>query len=158
VSYEQSTTRRTARTIRTATNDNISRNWGVEGDTDDPAVVAMRYRLMRTFLATLAFSQGVPMIAHGDELARTQQATTTPMRRTTSSPGSTGARRPAEGARGVHAPAHRHPSAHPCCGAGISFAARSCGLGAQDVTWLGPNGKELTDADWRNPQAHALAC
>ncbi|HVE79060.1 MAG TPA: hypothetical protein VNA89_09380, partial [Gemmatimonadaceae bacterium] len=33
----------------------------------------IRYRTMRNFLATLAFSQGVPMIAHGDEIGRTQQ-------------------------------------------------------------------------------------
>ncbi|MGH7665558.1 MAG: glycogen debranching protein GlgX [Gemmatimonadaceae bacterium] len=53
-------------------NDNISRNWGVEGDTTDPKVMEIRLRSMRNLLATLAFSQGVPMIAHGDELGRTQ--------------------------------------------------------------------------------------
>ncbi|AHG89780.1 glycogen debranching enzyme GlgX [Gemmatirosa kalamazoonensis] len=52
---------------------NISRNWGVEGDTDDPAILDMRYRSMRNFLATLVLSQGVPMLAHGDEIGRTQR-------------------------------------------------------------------------------------
>ena len=33
----------------------------------------MRERIKRNFLATLAFSQGVPMISHGDELGRTQR-------------------------------------------------------------------------------------
>jgi glycogen operon protein len=54
------------------TNDNLSRNWGAEGPTDDPAILDARDRAMRNFIATLAFSQGVPMISHGDEIARTQ--------------------------------------------------------------------------------------
>jgi isoamylase len=51
---------------------NRSWNCGVEGPTDDPDVVALRERQKRNFLATLLLSQGVPMIAHGDELGRTQ--------------------------------------------------------------------------------------
>jgi glycogen operon protein len=52
---------------------NRSWNCGVEGDTEDPAVVELRARQQRNFLTTLLISQGVPMIAHGDELGRTQQ-------------------------------------------------------------------------------------
>ncbi|WP_449385140.1 glycogen debranching protein GlgX [Cellulomonas soli] len=52
---------------------NRSWNCGVEGPTDDPAVQALRARQQRNFLATLLVSQGVPMLAHGDELGRTQQ-------------------------------------------------------------------------------------
>jgi glycogen operon protein len=44
----------------------------VEGDTDDPAVNALRARQRRNFFATLLLSQGVPMILGGDELGRTQ--------------------------------------------------------------------------------------
>ncbi|MEP6797107.1 MAG: glycogen debranching enzyme, partial [Lapillicoccus sp.] len=51
---------------------NRSWNCGVEGPTDDPAVRALRLREQRNFLTTLLLSQGVPMIAHGDELGRTQ--------------------------------------------------------------------------------------
>jgi glycogen operon protein len=51
---------------------NRSWNCGVEGPTDDPAVLALRARQRRNFLATLILSQGVPMIGHGDELGRTQ--------------------------------------------------------------------------------------
>ena len=53
-------------------NNNISHNYGVEGPTDDPAILDTRYRQMRNMLATLLFSQGVPMICGGDEIARTQ--------------------------------------------------------------------------------------
>ena len=54
-------------------NDNRSWNCGVEGDTDDEEIIELRYRQQRNFLTTLIFSQGVPMIAHGDELGRTQR-------------------------------------------------------------------------------------
>ncbi len=57
----------------TAHSNNLSWNCGVEGPTDDPAVVALRKRQMRNFLATLFFSQGVPMLQAGDEFARTQR-------------------------------------------------------------------------------------
>jgi glycogen operon protein len=51
---------------------NLSWNCGVEGPTDDPEVLALRARMKRNFLATLFFSQGVPMMLMGDELSRTQ--------------------------------------------------------------------------------------
>jgi isoamylase len=54
-------------------NSNNSWNMGAEGPTDDPAINALRERQMRNFLATLLLSQGVPMIAGGDEFARSQR-------------------------------------------------------------------------------------
>jgi isoamylase len=51
---------------------NRSWNHGVEGPTDDPEIQAFRAREQRNLIATLLLSQGVPMIAHGDELGRTQ--------------------------------------------------------------------------------------
>jgi hypothetical protein len=51
---------------------NSSWNCGVEGETDDLEVVALREQQKRNFLATLFLSQGVPMVLHGDELGRTQ--------------------------------------------------------------------------------------
>jgi isoamylase len=51
---------------------NISWNCGVEGPTDDPAILALRARQQRNFLATLFLSVGVPMVTMGDELDRTQ--------------------------------------------------------------------------------------
>ncbi|AKN59702.1 glycogen debranching enzyme [Corynebacterium pseudotuberculosis] len=52
---------------------NRSWNCGVEGDTDDPEVLSLRARQRRNFLTTLLLSQGTPMIAHGDEMGRTQK-------------------------------------------------------------------------------------
>ncbi|MGO4603608.1 glycogen debranching protein GlgX [Terrabacter sp. 2YAF2] len=51
---------------------NRSWNCGVEGPTDDPGIRDLRLRQQRNFLTTLLFSQGVPMMLHGDELGRTQ--------------------------------------------------------------------------------------
>ncbi|MEV5508392.1 glycogen debranching protein GlgX [Streptomyces orinoci] len=51
---------------------NRSWNCGAEGETDDPGILALRERQMRNFIATLLLSQGVPMLSHGDEFARTQ--------------------------------------------------------------------------------------
>ena len=52
---------------------NRSWNCGVEGPTDDPEVLALRAQQRRNFLATLALSQGVPMLLYGDEVGRSQQ-------------------------------------------------------------------------------------
>ncbi len=54
-------------------NHNRSWNCGVEGETDDPEVLALRGRQQRNLLASMLLSQGVPMLLHGDELGRTQQ-------------------------------------------------------------------------------------
>jgi glycogen operon protein len=51
---------------------NSSWNHGVEGPTENEEILRLRHRQRRNFLATLMLSQGVPMIAHGDELGRTQ--------------------------------------------------------------------------------------
>lgn len=53
--------------------ESYSANYGVEGPTDDAALIALRERQKRNFLATLMLSQGVPMLLAGDELGRTQQ-------------------------------------------------------------------------------------
>ncbi len=52
---------------------NRSWNHGVEGPTDDSDIHELRERQKRNILTTLLLSQGVPMIAHGDELSRSQQ-------------------------------------------------------------------------------------
>jgi isoamylase len=57
---------------RDGTDDNRSWNHGAEGETDDPAVNALRARQQRNFLATLLLSQGTPMLLGGDEFGRSQ--------------------------------------------------------------------------------------
>ena len=57
---------------RDGTDDNRSWNCGVEGESDDPEINALRARQQRNFLATLILSQGTPMLLGGDEFGRTQ--------------------------------------------------------------------------------------
>ncbi|HEU5117899.1 MAG TPA: alpha-amylase family glycosyl hydrolase, partial [Isosphaeraceae bacterium] len=57
---------------RDGANDNRSWNCGVEGPTDDPEINALRTRMRRNFVATLLFSQGVPMLLAGDEIGHSQ--------------------------------------------------------------------------------------
>ncbi len=53
--------------------ENYSSNQGHEGPSDDPAIEERRWRMQRNFLATLAVSQGVPMLLAGDEFGRSQR-------------------------------------------------------------------------------------
>ncbi len=53
--------------------ENLSNNWGAEGPTDDPEIMARRERVKRAFLATLMLSHGTPMLLGGDEMGRTQE-------------------------------------------------------------------------------------
>jgi glycogen operon protein len=73
VSYNEKHNEANGEGNRDGESHNRSWNCGVEGPTDDPAVNDLRGRQQRNFLTTLLLSQGVPMIAHGDELGRTQQ-------------------------------------------------------------------------------------
>ena len=58
---------------RDGDNTNLSWNCGVEGPTDDPAIVALRERQMRNFATLLFLARGVPMVVAGDEFGRSQQ-------------------------------------------------------------------------------------
>ena len=57
---------------RDGTDDNLSWNCGVEGDTDDAGILDLRARQVRNFLTILMLSQGVPMMVMGDEARQTQ--------------------------------------------------------------------------------------
>ncbi|MBB5936093.1 glycogen debranching protein GlgX [Streptomyces zagrosensis] len=72
VSYDEKHNEANGEDNRDGENHNRSWNCGTEGESDDPQVRALRERQMRNFIATLLISQGVPMLSHGDEFARTQ--------------------------------------------------------------------------------------
>jgi isoamylase len=72
VSYNEKHNEANGEDNRDGSNDNHSSNYGAEGPTGDPEIVATRDRQQRNLLATLLLSQGVPMICGGDEIGRTQ--------------------------------------------------------------------------------------
>jgi isoamylase len=73
VSYNQKHNEANEDNNKDGADNNDSWNMGAEGPTDDQAINALRERQMRNFLATLMLSQGVPMLAGGDEVARSQR-------------------------------------------------------------------------------------
>ena len=73
VSYEHKHNLANGEENRDGTNNNRSRNYGVEGPTDDLSIIAVRDRQIRNMFSTLALSTGVPMITAGDEFGRSQQ-------------------------------------------------------------------------------------
>ena len=158
VSYERKHNEANGESNRDGHNDNISRNWGVEGDTDNEQILNYRYRAMKNFLATIAFSQGVPMISHGDEMARTQKGNNNAYAQDNETTWVNWdldwRRKELLGyTRRILAIRQSHPvlrRKHFFRGAPIDDS------GIKDVTWIRADAGELTEQDWRDPNATSL--
>jgi glycogen operon protein len=72
VSYNEKHNQANGEDSRDGESNNRTWNCGAEGPTDDPEINKLRARQKRNFIATLMFSQGVPMLLGGDEIGRTQ--------------------------------------------------------------------------------------
>ncbi len=72
VSYNQKHNLANGEQNRDGENHNLSWNCGAEGPSDDPAVEALRRRQIKNFLTITLLALGVPMLAMGDEVRRTQ--------------------------------------------------------------------------------------
>ncbi|MBY0383436.1 MAG: glycogen debranching protein GlgX [Xanthobacteraceae bacterium] len=57
---------------RDGSNDNSSNNFGIEGPTDDPDIIALRRQLRKNQLACLFLAQGIPLLLAGDEVGNSQ--------------------------------------------------------------------------------------
>jgi glycogen operon protein len=73
VSYNDKHNEANGEDNRDGSNDNLSWNCGWEGQTDDPAIEALRERQIKNFAVILMLGRGVPMIVAGDEVRRTQK-------------------------------------------------------------------------------------
>ena len=143
---------------RDGSDNNRSWNHGVEGPTDDPAVLAARRRTTRNLLATLLLAAGVPMLVAGDEFGRTQGGNNNPyclddetswvdwrlepwqedLRRTT-----------------AHLLALRRD--HPVLRQDRFFAGRPVHAdGTKDIAWFGPEGQEMDHGRWHDPGLRTL--
>jgi glycogen operon protein len=161
VSYERKHNEANGEGNRDGHDDNISRNWGVEGETDDPAILDARYRMMKNFLATVAFSQGVPMLAHGDEIARTQRGNNNAYAQDnelTWMDWDLLARDPRrqdllDFAQRVFAIRQANPvlrRRHFFRGTEVTVE------GHKDLTWFAPDGTEMTHRDWHDRSRRAV--
>jgi glycogen operon protein len=73
VSYDHKHNEANQEENRDGSDDNLSWNCGAEGPADDPGIKSLRERKKASFLTTLLFSQGVPMLLAGDEFQHSQQ-------------------------------------------------------------------------------------
>ncbi|GJG85136.1 glycogen operon protein GlgX homolog [Gemmatimonadetes bacterium T265] len=158
VSYEQKHNEANGEGNRDGHDDNLSRNWGVEGETDKPAVLARRRRAVRNYIATLAFSQGVPMLAHGDEIGRTQGGNNNAYAQDNATSWVDWDLAPwqeelRDFTRRVIAIRH----ANPVLRRRSFFRGRPVGAaGAKDLAWLRPDGSEMTQHDWNDRSRRTL--
>jgi isoamylase len=138
------------------TDDNRSWNHGAEGETDDEAVLALRARQQRNFLATLLLSQGVPMLLGGDELGRSQDGNNNAWCQDneiswfdwSSADGEL-----LEFVRRVIRLRREHPVFRRQSFLSGSASPRS---GLPDVWWFRPDGRRMTQRDWTNPDTKTL--
>ena len=151
VSYNEKHNEANGEGNRDGESHNRSWNCGVEGPTDDPEIIKLRSRQIRNFLATLMVSQGTPMIAHGDEIGRTQLGNNNVYCQDSELSWMDWSltERNAElleFTRKVMA-LRKH---HPVFRRRRFFAGTPIRSGAQtrDIAWLTPGGQEMTPEDW----------
>jgi glycogen operon protein len=155
VSYNEKHNEANGENNQDGTDDNRSWNCGVEGPTDDPAIVALRERQQRNFLTTLMLSQGVPMLLGGDELSRSQGGNNNAWCQDNEiswinwDVGEHGERL-LEFARRVIFLRRNHPVFRR-----TQFFDGS-GKDLPDVWWMRPDGRKMTQRDWRNGEARAI--
>jgi glycogen operon protein len=157
VSYERKHNEANGEDNRDGNSDNASRNWGVEGETRSAQVSRLRDRMMKNMLATLAFSQGVPMISHGDELGRTQKGNNNAYCQDNDISwlqwtDDDSQKELLDFARKVFAITRTNPLFRRR----RFFAGGPISGGVKDVSWIRPDGGEMTLEDWGNPKNHIL--
>ncbi|MEA2250578.1 MAG: isoamylase [Solirubrobacteraceae bacterium] len=158
VSYNDKHNEANGEDNRDGTDDNRSWNCGVEGDTDDPEIVELRWRQQRNFLATLLLSQGVPMVLGGDELGRTQHGNNNAWCQDNEISWYEWGLREGQGA---HLEFTQRlielRRDHPVFRRGKFLAGREQeGSGLPDVWWFRPDGRRMTQRDWQRGDAHTL--
>jgi glycogen operon protein len=141
---------------RDGTDDNRSWNCGVEGPTDDPAVLELRGRQRRNFLATLLLSQGVPMLLGGDEMGRSQGGNNNAYCQDNEISWYDWEHN--EGALVAFTQRLlQFRRDHPVFRRREYFQGRPLrGGGVDDLAWLAPDGTEMTDADWQEGYAKSM--
>jgi len=134
---------------------NLSHNQGVEGDTDDPAVLARRRATTRTLLATLLLSQGTPMLLAGDELGHSQGGNNNAYCQDNETSWLDWARADTALAAYVARLAALRRLAEPL--RHTQWWPPRPGAGQGGVHWLQPDGTPLQPADWEDGRQQALA-
>ena len=137
-------------------NHNRSWNCGIEGETDDVDVRALRMRQKRNFLATLFLSQGVPMLVAGDEMGRSQKGNNNAYCQDNEVSWlnwnlNKEDRELFKFVKNLIQLKKKHPS----------FRRRNFFQGhsikdKKDIIWLNPDGQEMSDQQWQHDFARSL--
>ncbi|HET7100845.1 MAG TPA: glycogen debranching enzyme GlgX, partial [Terriglobia bacterium] len=158
VSYNQKHNEANGENNRDGTNDNASWNCGAEGPTEDAAILALRRRQQRNFLATLMFSQGVPMLLSGDEISRTKKGNNNSYCQDNDiswldwnldAP----RRELQEFTRSIIKLFRKHPALRR---RHFFYGRKIRGSEVKDLTWFRPDGHEMNGEDWNNPEARCF--
>jgi glycogen operon protein len=157
VSYDRKHNEANGEGNRDGTDDNRSWNCGVEGETDDADVRALRRRQLRNLVTTLLLSTGVPMLVAGDEFGRTQGGNNNAYCQDNATGWvdwslleEPGWRELFELTARLIGLRHTHPVLRRR--AFFSGRARSAD-GLRDLAWFTARGEEMTERDWYAPAA-----
>ena len=137
---------------------NLSWNHGVEGETEDGGIHELRLRQQCNLLATLLLSQGVPMLVAGDEIDRTQRGNNNAYCQDNEISGLDWDLKE----HGMHLLALTRRliqirNAHPVFERRRFFQGRPIrGSAIKDIVWIKPDGGEMTDAEWQQAYARCL--
>jgi glycogen operon protein len=152
VSYDRKHNRANGEHDRDGSDHNRSWNCGVEGETDDPEVAALRHRQAANLMATLCLSNGVPMITAGDERGRTQRGNNNAFCQDNEI--SWIDWRPDDAWLDIYEltrAALRLRREHPALRQRHWFEGRpTLEGGPKDLAWLHPSGREMTNGDWHD--------
>jgi glycogen operon protein len=158
VSYDRKHNEANGEHNRDGSDHNRSWNCGVEGETTEPDVVAVRQRQVRNFLGTLLLSTGVPMLCAGDELWRTQHGNNNAYCQDNEISWldwQLDADRAdlLEFTRALIRLRRAHPVLRQrCFFDGLPLQDG----GPKDLAWFRPDGEELEPGDWHDPAARTL--
>ena len=157
VAYESKHNEANGESNADGTDDNRSWNSGIEGPTDDPEISRIRNVRARSLLTTLLLSQGVPMLLAGDELGRSQGGNNNAYCQDNEISWIDW-----EGADGDLLSFTRRVSKlrsdHRVFRRRRWFQGRALhGRGVDDIGWYGPDGAEMSEADWEGGYAGSLA-
>jgi isoamylase len=139
--------------------DNHSWNHGVEGPTDDPAIITLREQQKRNCLATTLLSHGTPMILAGDEFGHSQAGNNNAFAQDNATTWldwlgiSADGRGLREFVRKLIATRKAFPVLHRA-----RFVVGSVNeeLDVKDVTWLSPDGTEMQPSVWEDPHTRCF--
>ncbi|MBN9046074.1 MAG: glycogen debranching protein GlgX [Rhizobiales bacterium] len=156
VSYNEKHNEKNGEDNRDGHSENFSDNMGIEGGTEDAAILAARARRRRNMLATLLFSQGTPMLLAGDELGNSQQGNNNAycqdnptgwVQWDNADPAFLAFVRKLIAFRRDHPILRQKRFLH-------SKPRLSDGLG--DLFWRRPDGETMSNGDWSRPDLHVL--